>query len=642
MGIQALNTHSQDIIAYTDNRSPDVIFTTPGAFEDLDLVYTTYSFPVQKSKEIYEVINAASANVSFEIDVSDVVGTTVAWSTVPSGCTVTNVGGVYTIDGIDSVDIWDIVKAPTITVPSTFNGSFFYDAAIRYTTSAGATAQEWSVGVFIPEAYLQAAFTQTATGGPVRLMAATLTAQASVYIDAEELQLKEASASLTATSSATATGAIIDVILSPASGAITYSTNVNFDITNAPTIVSTPTAANDQYTITIEPSTTLAITTITGEDTSASSDWNTQLSPDALGRSNSIGDIHDYISVSEDYTVISDGDYSDANAEYRGRVIQIDNSTGSITRSYLGAATDYSYFGKGPVSVTPTYVYIAKGGRLYNASSGAFIRAYPSSYATGDATDTYAITSYLNGSTKEVRVYQNSNGSLVRTYTNTSGYVSFADDCKVMGRYALITSTNTTSPQTYRCQIYDIIDNSLVTTIATEGTQIHKGNSAFFVIGTKVYSVTTGNLQRTLPTAGNYAVTDKYVAVSRSPYTTTYNDIVVYDIRTGTVMETITGVDDYIYTLTAYLDRLSFTSVTTGTPTTTLYHYTMSGSQLWTNYSSSRLTLVGSKESYNNTVNSYLEVDPTTSYSANYTLAYNAESADELASLERIQNVNNV
>lgn len=657
MGIAALNTHSQDIIAYTDNRSPDVIFTTPGAFENLDLVYTTRSFPVQKSKEIYEIINPASANVSFEIDVSAVVGATVAWSTVPSGCTVTNVGGVYTIDGIDSVDVWDIVKAPTITVPSTFNGSFFYYAAIRYTTSAGATAQTWQVGIFIPEAYLQAAFTQTATGGPVRLMAATLTAQASVYIDADELQLKETSASLTATASATATGAIIDVILSPASGAMTYSTNVNFYISNAPTIVSNPTAANDRYLVRITPSTTAAITTITPDDVSASNDYTLQLSPDAIGRSNSIGGI-DQVATSEDYTVIADPNYSDSNAEYRGRVIQVDNSTGTITRSYLGGATDFSYFGSGHVSATPSYVYIADTGVLYNASTGASIRAYPNTYSTGMATETYTIVRTFTGSTLEVRVYLNSNGSLVRTYTDSNGTSSgFGSDIKIVGRHAIIYSTKTvvsgsTSTIFTYYEVYDIVDNVKLyqksfswdsTAASKQAGDIIEGNSTWFALrdasNIYVYDVITGNIGQTLNvsvTGTDIALTDRYVAHSYN------NQIKFYDIRTGNLMETITGTDNTLEGVTAYLDRFSVCSVTSGTPTTTLYHYTIDGSQLWTNYSGNRLTLVGSKESYNNTINDFLEVDPTTSFSSNYTLSYTAENADGFAGLERIQNVNNV
>ena len=659
MGIAALNTYGQTTIAYTDNRSPDVIFTTPGPFEDLDLVKTSYTFAVQKSKEIYEIINPASANVSFEIDVSAVVGATVTWSTIPSGCTVTNASGVYTIDGIDSVDIWDIVKAPTITIPSTFNGSFFYDAAIRYTTSAGATAQTWQVGVFIPQAYLQAEFTQSATGGPVRLMAATLSAQASVYIDAEELQLKEASASLSASASATATGAIIDVILSPASGAITYSTNVNFDITNAPTIVSTPTVDDDRYSVTVQPSTTLAITTITGDDTSATQDWTVSSSGSGTG---SDWGIDNNFAVSADYTLVGDEEYT-GSSNNQGRVLQYSNATGSLVATYAPLADTSLRFGNA-CDISDSYVLIGASGWdsatinnvgrawLYNASTQTFIRNYENADTTNllfgksvSVNDTYS----LIASTTKVYLFLNSNGSLVRTYTMPGAYSSFGNAVKLSGRYALITAKDATN---YYILVYDIVANTLDHTknLGTSADDLHiEASTNYYAALTSlsgrgtvtIYDVTTGNTQRSL-TGGLYqsfCVTDKYLAIGND----VDNNVKIYDIRTGTLMQTITGSEDQPFNCAAKEDRLAIIQQDqTSTPFNVIYNYSVTGSQLFTNYSGNKLTMVGSKESYNNTINSYLEVDPTTTFSGDYTLAYNAESADGFASLERIQNVNNV
>ena len=660
MSITALNTYAQSTIAYTDNRSPDVIFTTPGPFEDLDLIYTTRSFPVQKSKEIYEIINAASANVSFEIDVSAVVGATVSWTTIPSGCTVTNVGGVYTIDGIDTVDTWDIVKAPTITVPSTFNGSFFYEAAIRYTTSAGATAQEWQVGIFIPEAYLQAAFTQTCVGGIVRIVSASLSTTASAYIDADELQLKEASASLTATASATGTGAIIDVILGPASGAISYSTNVNFDISNAPLIVSTPTVDDDRYSVVVTPSTTLAITTITGDDTSASQDWTVsysgQSNPSDKGTDNNFA-------VSADFTLVGDEEYTDG-ASNQGRVLQYANTTGALVAEYAPLEDASLRFGNS-VDISDSYVLIGASsydsatindvGRawLYNASTYSFVRNFENPDTTnllfGKAVavnDTYS----LIASTTKAYVFQNSNGSLVRTYTMPGGYSAHGTSVKLAGRYACITAFKTTPSTASYVLIYDIIDNSLVTTVSLGASSqtLHIDTSANWLAATTsiagsgqvtVYDVTNGNSVRSV-TGGlvqSFCVTDKFVGVSDG------NNIKLYDIRTGSLMQTIAGSEDAVFSMDSCEDQLSVIQQDqTSTPFNVIYNYDLTGSQVWSRYSGNKLTLVGSKESYNNTINTALEVDPTTSFSGDYTLAYNAESADGLASLERIQNVNNV
>jgi len=156
MGIAALNTHSQDTITYTDNRSPDVIFSTPGSAQDLNFTLLGYTFLVQRSIDIAEIIRPEITDVVFEVDVSAVAGTTVTWSTIPAGCSTSETAGVYSIDGIDTVETWETVRAPTIQVPTTFNGSFIYTCTIRYTTSAGIQTQSWDVGNFIPVGLCQA------------------------------------------------------------------------------------------------------------------------------------------------------------------------------------------------------------------------------------------------------------------------------------------------------------------------------------------------------------------------------------------------------------------------------------------------------------------------------------------------------
>lgn len=167
-----LNTYSQTQITYTDLRDPGVEFNVPFAF-DLIFTITSKSFTAQRTIDIVDVIRPEVADVTYSIDVSAVSGATVTWSTIPAGCTVTNVGGVYTIDGIDDADTWETVRAPLITVPDSFEGSFFYTSAINYTTPAGRQTEDWNVGIYVPVSLLTVTATQTLTARRVRYLDAT-------------------------------------------------------------------------------------------------------------------------------------------------------------------------------------------------------------------------------------------------------------------------------------------------------------------------------------------------------------------------------------------------------------------------------------------------------------------------------------
>ena len=161
-GFADLNSFSEEPIEFTDNRAANVIFSNPiaedQAFDSLEFV-----FPVTRPYDIEEIIRPDVALVSYSIDVSGVPGVTVAWNTVPAGSTVTVNNGVYTINGIDDIAEWDIVKDPTITVPTSFQGSLFYTVSVNYTTADGPQTYQWQVGVYIPAAYANSEFTLAAS-----------------------------------------------------------------------------------------------------------------------------------------------------------------------------------------------------------------------------------------------------------------------------------------------------------------------------------------------------------------------------------------------------------------------------------------------------------------------------------------------
>ncbi|MDC0647776.1 hypothetical protein OAP44_02990 [Candidatus Pelagibacter sp.] len=163
-----LNNYSDNTITFTENRPYGVVLAWPTS-RDLSFTVETQTFTVQRTNEIEEIITPTSALVEYEIDVSGVLGATVSWTTTPSGCNVVSSNGVFIMQGIDSISDWETVRAPLITVPDTFQGSFFYIVTIRYNTPQGIQEESWQVGTFVPvsnfisSASLSAAFTRTRT-----------------------------------------------------------------------------------------------------------------------------------------------------------------------------------------------------------------------------------------------------------------------------------------------------------------------------------------------------------------------------------------------------------------------------------------------------------------------------------------------
>lgn len=244
----SLNTSGDAIISFTDNRNYGVNFVWPKS-ENLNFTLDGNTFTAQRSNDIAEIVRPTLAQVEYEIDVSAVSGATVSWSTVPSGCTVLSGSGVYTMVGIDSVEDWQTVRAPTITVPTTFEGSFFYTSTIRYQTTQGQQEESWQVGNFLPIANLPTQATVTATARNIAGTTKTLRAYFNLTAELDRAGF---------------------------SGPSTY----NFLVSNTATITGNPTIVygdgdgTEIWTITVTPSTTTIIDTISTSGTGGTSSFN--------------------------------------------------------------------------------------------------------------------------------------------------------------------------------------------------------------------------------------------------------------------------------------------------------------------------------------------------------------------------------
>lgn len=163
--------NSQGLVFFTDERTPGIKTDVPRAF-DIDFTETTKTFAVYQEINISEVIRPEIADVRYKINVSDVSAITVSWDTIPAGCTVTQIGSIWTIDGIDSADIWEQVKDPTITVNEDFFGNVSYSAAIVYNNGTQDIEIEWDVGLYLPVVQMPIEFNMPAVQ-PVKIVQIT-------------------------------------------------------------------------------------------------------------------------------------------------------------------------------------------------------------------------------------------------------------------------------------------------------------------------------------------------------------------------------------------------------------------------------------------------------------------------------------
>jgi hypothetical protein len=159
-----LNNYSNNTIAFTDNRPAGILLSYPTLRNIPNFVAESSSFAVERKIDIVEIINPqGTLNLTFSVDLSSVPGATLTWDTLFGGSITSEVNQVYSVRAIETIADWDFVKAPTITIPDDFQGSFEYTCTLTYLASSGLTSQSWTVGTFVPVVNLASEFTQTAS-----------------------------------------------------------------------------------------------------------------------------------------------------------------------------------------------------------------------------------------------------------------------------------------------------------------------------------------------------------------------------------------------------------------------------------------------------------------------------------------------
>lgn len=202
MGLADLNTYSEEQIVFTDNRDATVLFLLPQP-ADLDRTENSLVFNINNPYKIDEIIRPDDCLPTLSVDVSGLSGTTVTWSTIPAGSTVTESNDVYTIDNIIDVDTYDVVKTPTITVPNDFQGTFVYTVSVNYITSSGVESYSWQVNTDIPVAQLSSATAFIANAMKLKSLESSLASE--FIMPSVDLAIEMLPATFNATASLTST-----------------------------------------------------------------------------------------------------------------------------------------------------------------------------------------------------------------------------------------------------------------------------------------------------------------------------------------------------------------------------------------------------------------------------------------------------
>jgi hypothetical protein len=139
-----LNNYAATLIDYTDSRPSGATFDRAEItyFNEITFTSTAYA-AIPSGINIEEVRNYSTANLSivFTIEsraVDPLTGATLTWPSTPTGVTIAQSGNIYTITGVKTKAQWDVIKKPTWNVPAGYASKFgwYVNVDINYFDSS--------------------------------------------------------------------------------------------------------------------------------------------------------------------------------------------------------------------------------------------------------------------------------------------------------------------------------------------------------------------------------------------------------------------------------------------------------------------------------------------------------------------------
>lgn len=134
-------------LEFEDSRPAKVIFDRDANLvNDVQLTITSTTVAVSPPIEILEIINHATANVRYRVEIKTIgadplIGSTLTWHSLPGGTVLTNVGSVYTLTGLTRASSWNTIRTFTWNLPGNYatRRLWFLEISITYYDQALAT-----------------------------------------------------------------------------------------------------------------------------------------------------------------------------------------------------------------------------------------------------------------------------------------------------------------------------------------------------------------------------------------------------------------------------------------------------------------------------------------------------------------------
>lgn len=150
--LQQLNNYSSTLLSYTDNRPYSITFSSNAAPVTQNIAVTEGDTHVAQSGINVTSVISTPADITFTIDLTSLPGAIVTWPTLPTGVTSSvPSANVYRVTGVNSANIWNAIKAPTITMPRDTGNNFNYTSGIEYPVYDSSSLKQWVTQVTVTD-----------------------------------------------------------------------------------------------------------------------------------------------------------------------------------------------------------------------------------------------------------------------------------------------------------------------------------------------------------------------------------------------------------------------------------------------------------------------------------------------------------
>jgi hypothetical protein len=141
---QDLNYRSETGIRYNDPRSYSITFSNNSNQTVTVNEGDTFNAPVGCN---ITYVQAANVDIQYTVNVASAPGTVASWEGLPEFLSISQPStGVYRVNGMRTLQDWNQVKSPTITLPTDFANNFTYTSTIN--DQVGNT-RTWSTAVTV-------------------------------------------------------------------------------------------------------------------------------------------------------------------------------------------------------------------------------------------------------------------------------------------------------------------------------------------------------------------------------------------------------------------------------------------------------------------------------------------------------------